>query len=450
MKIQSFERWSRACCTTLVLALLFACGGGGGSSTSAAATGSGSGGSSSGGGLTGCTPATGGGSGTGLVVKVAGGGGVCGALVDASGNPMQLRGVNVSALESQPIFQQTSDWNGQTGDATPNWTTIRNAWIAGGVNAVRIPLNEASWLGYTCTDQGAVNNNGGAVVQYNPNPNKDYQTVVKQSVAGATAARLYVILDLHWTAPGSFCPMAQNAMANTDNSVRFWSQVATAFKSYSNVIFEPFNEPFLDTAPIANNASPWAVLLGGGPVTAYVTGGMPYQYTTNWTVAGMQQLVNAIRGTGATNVILTSGLDYAKDLSGWLANKPTDPLNQLGAIWHAYPAFNTSPGQAAYTKPDHWPQVGDDVKAIVAAGYPVLITEFGDHITPGSSSAPFASWLLPYADSLGIGYLGWTWDVWGNPDDVLITDAAGTPTGGYGVYTKAHYVCRAAGTASCP
>jgi len=79
----------------------------------------------------------------------------------------------------------------------------------------------------------------------------------------------------------------------------------------------------------------------------------------------------------------------------------------------------------------------------------VIITEFGDHNATGSVGAPFASNLLPWADTNGVSYLGWTWDDWSGSDYILIKDAAGTPSDGYGVYVKQHYQCRAAGTASC-
>ena len=60
-----------------------------------------------------------------------------------------------------------------------------------------------------------------------------------------------------------------------------------------------------------------------------------------------------------------------------------------------------------------------------------------------------ATTMLEWADSKGVGYLGWTWDTWGSGDYVLILDAAGTPTAGYGVYVQQHYSCRDAGTAVC-
>ena len=53
--------------------------------------------------------------------------------------------------------------------------------------------------------------------------------------------------------------------------------------------------------------------------------------------AGMQDQINAVRSTGATNVCLVSGISYSNDLSGMLANIPTDPLGQMGVAWHPYP-----------------------------------------------------------------------------------------------------------------
>lgn len=375
-------------------------------------------------------------------------------LIDVKGNPVQLRGVNISGLETVAIqgWDPANPWGGVTGDATPNWNMIKT-W---GANAVRLPLNEASWLGLSCVDVagiGSVVKNGVKTADapgttINADPGSNYQATVAASVASASAAGLYVILDLHWTAPGNACPMAQNPMADDDHSIAFWTSVAKTFKGDPNVIFELFNEPYLFW--LGANETDWGVLQNGGGETQYVTGGTPYQVALNWTAAGMQQMVDAVRATSATNVILSSGVNWAKDLSSWLVNKPNDPLHQLGAVWHAYPAYGTTFGTPAYIQPDYAPQIWSNVTGILAAGYPVVITEYGDHDAPGTTSAPFASNLLPWADLHGVSYMGWTWDLWQNADNVLITDEAGAPTPGFGVYVRAHYLCRAAGTATCP
>ncbi len=374
-------------------------------------------------------------------------------LIDANGKTVQLRGVNVSGLESVAIqgWDPGNPWGGQTGDSTPNWSTIKT-W---GVNAVRLPLNEASWLGLSCIDIGGTDGTPGAIIKADPGAN--YQATVAQSVADATAAGLYVILDLHWAAPNDgatpACPTTQNPMADADHSAAFWQSIASRFKSNPAVIFELFNEPFLNSAALVGSA-PWPDLLNGGAVTqVYFDGGSGVMNLT-WSTAGMQSLLNAVRATGATNVVLTSTLAYASQMDGWLKYMPTDPAAQLGAVWHAYPS-SQYPSQVSCVADDIvtvWlPQCSAlemaAVQQIVAAGYPVVVTEFGDSI---GGSAPWASVLLPFADNNGISYLGWTWDVWGGASaNVLITDAAGDPTPGFGVYVKQHYLCRASGTAQC-
>ncbi len=255
-----------------------------------------------------------------LAVKVQGN-----HLIDASGNNLQLRGVNVSGLEFVAIagWIPSDPWGG----GSPNYNAIRS-WHA---NTVRIPLNEASWLGYTCTDITGASRN--------PDPGNNYKATVANTVAAATAAGFYVILDLHLANPAHFCPLMQNEMADTDNSITFWTSVASQFKQYPNVLFELFNEPFFYYISPGENA--WSVLQNGGTSTQYVTGGNPYTANYTWTSAGMQQLLTAVRSTGATNVVLVGANNWSSDLSQWVAYKPTDPIGQMGAVWHAYPASKT-------------------------------------------------------------------------------------------------------------
>ena len=387
---------------------------------------------------------------------------VCGnRLIDATGSEIQLRGVNVSGLESIAVFgwSPSNPWGAQTGTPTPDWNIIKS-W---GSNVVRLPLNEASWLGLRCVDAGGMGqtvapngsktqNAPGAAIKADPGGN--YQSTVIDSVKGATAAGLYVILDLHLAAPGDACPTKQNAMADADHSIAFWTSVATTFKNSPSVIFELFNEPYLDMTSALVDSSPWVDLLnGGGTMGAYEAqtpkspGSVTVTYT--WHTAGMQQMLDAVRATGATNVVLSSSLSYASAIYNWLKYKPTDPANQLGAVWHAY-SIAEYPNQVdCVGKPACAATIMASAQAIKAAGYPVVITEYGDTI--GGNSAPFASVLLPFADANGIGYLGWTWDTWqGQTANDLITDATGHPSQGYGTYVKAHYLCRAAGTAVCP
>lgn len=359
-------------------------------------------------------------------------------LVDAGGGVIQLRGVNVSGLEFVAVQGQNpgNPWGGATGDATPNWEAMKR-WK---INAVRIPLNEASWLGYKCADAaGKIRD---------PDPGHNYVQTVNRTVHEATAAGLYVILELHWSAPGKFCPFAQNPMADQDNTVTFWKQVAGQFKSYSNLMFELFNEPYFWW--IAPDANAWEVWRNGGTLANYVTGDSgSYVRAYEWKSVGMQQLLDTVRATGATNVVIIGAPSWSQDLSRWVEYHPMDELGQIAAAWHAYPnsavvgdskAAEPKFGEIAY----RWTQ------SVLDAGFPVLITEFGDHNAAGTKDAPFVSHLLPWADQHGASYLGWTWDKWQEVDNVLISSASGTPSPGYGEYVHQHLLCVADGKSPCP
>lgn len=358
-------------------------------------------------------------------------------LVDAGGETIQLRGVNVSGLEfvAAQGWSPGNPWGGATGDPTPNWAVMKT-WR---INVVRIPLNEASWLGGKCKNaKGEVRD---------PDPGHNYRQTVTKAIDDATHAGFYVIIDLHWTAPNGFCPLAQNPMADQDNATAFWRQMATQYRDHANVAFEAFNEPYFSW--LAPGETDWTVLRDGGTFTQYVTGdGARYTSNYSWKALGMQAIIDSIRATGAKNVILIGAPSWCQDLSQWLRYKPHDPLQQIAAVWHAYPNANkvddpksAEPklGNIAYT----WAQ------AILDAGYPVVITEFGDHNAPGSIGSPFASKLLPWADKAGASYLGWTWDLWQDHDNVLVKSKTGTPSDGYGEYVKQHYLCVAARNTAC-
>jgi hypothetical protein len=359
-------------------------------------------------------------------------------LVDGAGATVQLRGVNLSGLEfvAAQGWSAANPWGGATGDPTPNWHAV-STWKA---NTVRIPLNEASWLGTKCKDSKGS--------ERDADPGHNYRATVKKAVDDASAAGFYVIVDLHWTAPNGFCPLAQNPLADEDNSLAFWSQFAGAYKSYPNVVFELFNEPYFFW--LSPNQTDWGVLRDGGTFTQYATGdGAKYSVAYTWNAAGMQAMLNAVRAAGATNVVLIGAPSWCQDLSKWLAYKPNDPLKQIAAVWHAYPNSDKV-GDPKAAEPKFGSIAYDWVQKVLDGGYAVIITEFGDHNAPGTRDAPFVSKLLPWADKAGASYVGWAWGTYQDHDNVLIKDAGGTPSDGYGAYVKQHYLCRAAVGASCP
>jgi endoglucanase len=314
-------------------------------------------------------------------------------LVDAKGATLQLRGVNRPGAERGPV------------DVVPIWmegptdTPAIAAMVAWKINCVRIPLNQQGW-----------------------NRNIDnYQANLKAYVDALHAAGLYVILDLHWSAPGTYAASYQQGMADQDHSPTFWQSLATAFKSDLAVIFDLYNEPHIGGMDSTAH-DVWAAWRDGTPLmTKYypdqTSGGITY----NWTSAGMQELVNTVRTAGATQPLLLSGLGWAGDLSGWLAHKPSDPLNALCAGVHVY--SNTQHATQAQV-------------AAVAAQVPVVIGELGEYDCSAAYITPWMTW----ADSLGVSYLAWSWYGDNAPCHLVsqvVTDWTATPTA-LGAGFKAH------------
>jgi hypothetical protein len=302
-------------------------------------------------------------------------------LVDARGRPLILRGVHRAGTEYACI----QGWGIGEGPRDQASIEAIKSW---NVNVVRIGLNEDCWLGIN-----------GVLPQYSGAP---YREAVSDFVQLFNQNGVYVILELHFSAPGTTPATGQVPMPDMDHSPEFWTQVSTAFKGRDAVIFEPFNEPHPDSN--RDTAAAWTCWRDGGTCP-----GVPYQ------VAGMQTLVNAIRATGATNVIALGGVQYSNSLTQWLAYRPTDPLNNLAASWHVY-NFTLCSFVTCY----------EATAAKVLAEVPLLATEIGD-ITcePG-----FLEALMNWLDSKQSGYLAFTWNVWGRTcrSWSLILDWDGTPT----------------------
>ena len=323
-------------------------------------------------------------------------------ILTAAGKTNRLLGVNMSSgefacVQGKGVFDN-NPVNQAAVDAMKTWN----------VRSVRIPLNEDCWLGTFGTPSGAT-----------------YQQAVKAFVDLLVANGINPILDLHWnhgayTGPASACAdvnaTCQKPMPDAQFAPMFWTQVANMFKGNNAVVFDLFNEPFPDAANNFSNATAaWTCVRDGGTCA-----GITYQ------VAGMQSLVNAVRATGAANVIMTAGLTWTNDLTQWLAFKPTDPAGNLVASWHSY-NFNGCINTTCW----------DATIGTTAAQVPVVAGEIGQN----TCAHDYIDQVMTWADAHGVGYLAWTWNAWGvcpSNGNVLIDDFAGTPTATFGQGFKAH------------
>jgi endoglucanase len=122
---------------------------------------------------------------------------------------------------------------------------------------------------------------------------------------------MYAEVNIFWAAAGSTKATGQPPILDADHGTAALQAMANAFKNDPNTILGITEEP--------PNVG-WACWLNGGS-----------SCSVGYTALGMQGALNAIRSTGATNVVEISGADYANDLSQWLTYKPTDPLGQIVA-----------------------------------------------------------------------------------------------------------------------
>ena len=301
-------------------------------------------------------------------------------FTDAEGNPLRLLGVNRSGAEYACI----QGWGVFDGPVDARSIEAMSAWR---INTVRIPLNEDCWLGIN-----------GAPASFSGDP---YRRAVSAYVERLRDAGLYVVLDLHWSAPGTQQATGQEPAPDLDHAPAFWSSVARTFKDDPAVAFDLYNEAY-DVS--------WQCWRDG----CVMPGG--------WRAAGMQTLVDAVRSAGASQPVIATGPNWGNNLSAWLEHRPDDPAGQLAAGFHTYD-YSSCADAGCWTK---------KVEP-VAREVPVVTTEVGQT----ACSATFLDRFMGWADAAGVSYLGWTWNPTGCEAPALIRSWGGVPTA-TGAQLRAH------------
>jgi endoglucanase len=308
-------------------------------------------------------------------------------LLDASGKLVHLHGVNYSGPEYGCI-QGWGIFDGPTDDAS---VAALKAW---NVNSVHIGLNEDCILGIN-----------GAPAAYS---GSNYMNAIVAYVNKLHAAGMFAEVSLMWAAPGTKQALDHPLILDQDHAPAALQAIANAFKNDPNTFIGLQSEPHGIT---------WACWKSGGSACS-----------VGYTALGMQGALDAVRSTGATNVVTASGINYANDLSQWLTWKPSDPLNQLIAEAHIY-GKNGCASTSCF----------DSQLAPVAASVPLQFGEMGETYDDSSCGSTNTAAFMNWADAHKVGYQAWTWDTWGTCGS-LISNYNGTPANTYGSYVKSHFL----------
>ena len=317
-------------------------------------------------------------------------------LVDTDGKEVWLQGVNAGGMETIP-----------NGDQQVKSTVVAiDQWHA---NCIRLPINEAHWFG-----TGIYSKNDGG---------KSFRDACDKIVRLAANRGAYVVIDLHRFR----APKAEH--------VEFWKDCAAHYKNHPAVLFDLFNEPHGISWEIWRDGG-WVGKQGQHDESAFLSS-EEKKKNQGFESVGMQALVDAVRSTGAKNVVIAGGLFWANDLTGIESEaiekgekksfRLTDTTgNGIMYAWHTY----------------HWHK-GWGRLLPVAAKHPIFLGEVGasplgvmNFIPDNQQEDPytFSPDMLGFIQKLRINWTGWCFHPKAAP--VMIENWDYKPTPYWGEFAK--------------
>jgi hypothetical protein len=284
-------------------------------------------------------------------------------IVDPKGQELHYRGLNV------PTFFSPGLSNGVF--KIPDMP-VADVW-RWGADFVRVQLNQELWLAdCAATELGK---------------QTTYRNALLSDVSALTSRGLKVLLSLSVTQRGQATgcqpssPPYLKEMADT-RSIVFWTELAAAFKDKANVAFDLFNEPNNITDDVWRN---------GGPVT-YAANIDGVKRSLVYQAAGMQSLYDAVRSTGATNLVYVAGTGWGTNTSVHLRA----PLDGYGIVGSTHVYCN-----GCDADDPHLPTNLDTVNNTpeVLDHMPVVMTESGwNKSQDGTFNTAALSWADSHAD----------------------------------------------------
>ncbi|MBQ6103034.1 MAG: cellulase family glycosylhydrolase [Kiritimatiellae bacterium] len=303
-------------------------------------------------------------------------------LVDAkTGEEVWLQGAAVPSLE----------WGPGGDHILQSVTNLVEKW---NVNVVRLAVHSSYWFG-----RGKWQNPKTGVASY--------RGLVDQVADYLQRHGKYLVLDLH------------EFRAAKAHHAAFWLDAATRYKNHPGVIFGLLNEP---------HDIPWEVWRNGGFTTEKGTGSAPAENAEKLAAertVGMQALVDAVRSTGAGNLVTASGLDWGYTLDGVLDGFALDDANLIYES-HCYP----------------WKKGWQKAFLDAAEKYPILMGEVGAQATPmpwenEKTFVPPEGWVPDMLGLIQEHRLNWTaWSFHPKCSPCLLSDWDYTPTPYWGVPAK--------------
>ncbi|WP_309383845.1 glycoside hydrolase family 5 protein [Cerasicoccus frondis] len=300
-------------------------------------------------------------------------------LHDPDGNEVWLQGVNAGGLETLPMDEQP----------VKSLVVAIDEWHA---NCVRVPMKEEFWWG-----ESAYQKDGGA----------GYRAIIDKMITLAANRGAYIVIDLHrYRAP---------KQVHAD----FWKEFAELYKDHPAVLFDVMNEPHGISWEIWRNGG-WVGTKEGKDESAFLTADEKKK-NQGFESIGMQGLVDAVRSTGAKNIVIAGGVEWCNDLSGIVNGYALDDRDGNGIMysWHTY----------------NWHKGWKEKVMEVAEKHPIFLGEVGadpkkmDFIPHDIQEDPetFVPDMLGFIQKYKINWTGWCFHPYATPRMLVDWDYTPTP-----------------------
>ncbi|HBR93503.1 MAG TPA: hypothetical protein DEA90_05000 [Opitutae bacterium] len=303
-------------------------------------------------------------------------------LQNAEGEEVWLQGSNVPSME----------WNPNGENILKSIQVVLDEWNG---NVIRLPVKEEYWFG-----------KGGDA----------YKKLINDAVIMAANRGAYLVLDLHrYRSP---------KQVHAD----FWVEAATIYKNHPAVLFDLMNEPHGTSWEVWRNGGFVADKKKEGDEDAFLSEIEKKMNARGFESIGMQALIDAVRSTGAQNIVVVGGLDYAYDLSGILNGFAVDDHGGNGVMYstHVYP----------------WKRGWQKSFLDVAEQYPILVGEVGADarkmdFMPHDIQEDWDTWVPSMLGLIQKHKLNWTaWCLHPSASPRMLKDWTYEPTSFWGQQAK--------------